>query len=364
MKRIIALIALSLSIYGCVEAQIVSNQPLRWAPFNPDTKNVMVFDDHLLNQVPDVHDPVMARCDGKYYIYFTGMYVSSLVSIDMKKWRSQPPLMPEAPRWAVDAVKGYRGHTWAPDIQQVGDTWYLYYSCSSFGRNSSAIGLMTNKTLNPRSPQYHWTDQGMVVRSIPGKTDWNAIDPNLILDDKGNPWLTWGSFWDGIQLARLADDFKTLRSKPRTIARRYPKNPQHPVSNEDQHRASLAPLAGQNAIEAPFIIHRGDYYYLFASWDYCCKGADSNYKTVVGRSKNIAGPYLDRNGKNMAEGGGTIIAQPDDDYYGIGHSAAYNFDGQWWFLAHGYSVKDHGASKLVLKKMYFDADGWPQLDRP
>jgi para-nitrobenzyl esterase len=335
----------------------------RWGRFDPERKNIMVFDEQLLNQVPDVHDPVMARCDGKYYIYFTGMYVSSLVSADMKKWRSQPSLMPEAPRWAVDAVSGYGGHTWAPDIQKVGDTWYLYYSCSAFGRNMSAIGLMTNKTLNRDSPLYKWTDWGMVVQSIPGKTDWNAIDPNMIVDGKGKAWLTWGSFWDGIQLARLDNDFKTLRGKPKTIARRYMRSQKNLIPKDDRDRANQAPLAGTNAIEAPFLIHEGGYYYLFASWDYCCKGANSNYKTVVGRSEKISGPYLDRSGKDMAEGGGTIVAQRDSDYYGVGHSAAYCFDGQWWFVAHGYSVTDNGASKLVLKKMHFDADGWPVIDK-
>jgi len=222
---------------------------------------------------------------------------------------------------------------------------------------------MTNKTLNPESPDYKWTDQGVVVRSVQRKTNWNAIDPNMIVDDKGNPWLTWGSFWDGIQLVKLKKDFKTPVGEPKTVARRYlRRNMAQLVSPEDQARAAQAPDAGANAIEAPFLIKDGKYYYLFVSWDYCCKGVNSNYKVAVGRSKNIEGPYLDRNGKDMAEGGGEVIAQRDNQFYGIGHSSAYKFDGQWYFMAHAYSVADNGASKLVIKKMHFDSDGWPVLD--
>ncbi|MCF0199304.1 MAG: family 43 glycosylhydrolase [Bacteroidaceae bacterium] len=312
---------------------------------------------------PDVHDPVMAREDGVYYIFSTGMRLSSMASDDLMTWRQGPALMPDVPQWATTAVPGYFGHTWAPDIQKVGDTWVLYYSCSTFGKNGSAIGLMTNKTLNPASPDYRWEDQGMVVRSEQHTTPWNAIDPNLLVDKKGRAWLTWGSFWDGIQLVRLAKDLKTPVGSPRTIARRYQRRGMNEqVPKEDLERAQQAPEAGANAIEAPFIVRAGRYYYLFASWDYCCKGANSNYKTVVGRSKKAEGPYLDRRGRDMASGGGEIVAQRDDRYYGVGHNAVYQFDGQWYFVAHGYSVAHNGASKLIIRKMHFDADGWPVLD--
>lgn len=327
------------------------NQQQRRFRFAPDLTN------------PDAHDPVMARCDGKYYIFATGMSIGCMTSPDMLTWTSSRGVMPEIPQWARDSVPGYNGHTWAPDIQEYKGTWYMYYSCSTFGRNGSAIGLMTNKTLNPESPDYKWVDQGVVVRSVQRKTNWNAIDPNMIVDEKGNPWLTWGSFWDGIQLVQLDKDFKTPKGEPKTVARRYlRRNMAQLVSPEDQARAAQAPDAGANAIEAPFLIHEGKYYYLFVSWDYCCKGANSNYKVAVGRSKKVEGPYLDKDGKDMAEGGGTIIAQRDNQFYGIGHSSAYKFDGQWYFMAHGYSVAENGASKLVIKKMHFDADEWPVLD--
>ncbi|MBR0533296.1 MAG: family 43 glycosylhydrolase [Bacteroidales bacterium] len=120
---------------------------------------------------PDVHDPVAAFCDGRYYIFTTGLSVMS--SADMKTWRFEPRPLSETPRWAAD--KGFRGMPWAPDIQFINGTWYLYYSYSVFGKNISAIGVATNKTLNPQSPDYKWEDQGMIVESIPGRDEWNAI---------------------------------------------------------------------------------------------------------------------------------------------------------------------------------------------
>lgn len=155
------------------------------------------------NPVPDVHDPVLAKENGRYYMFTTGMGIGMMSSDDMIHWRHEKAPLDPIPSWAHDLVPAYNGHTWAPDIQKVGDRWYLYYSCSTFYQNISVIGLATNKTLDPTSPDYHWEDQGLVIQSRPRIDDFNAIDPNLILDKKGRPWLTFGSFWDGIQLVQL-----------------------------------------------------------------------------------------------------------------------------------------------------------------
>ena len=146
-------------------------------------------------QHPDVHDPVMARGeDGRYYIFATGMGVSVISSADLKEWKQEAAVLREAPQWAVQEVKGYRGHTWAPDISYHRGLWHLYYSCSTFGKNGSAIGLAVNNTLDTSSPDFGWKDCGMVIASHRHRDNWNAIDPNLIVDHKGCPWLTFGSF--------------------------------------------------------------------------------------------------------------------------------------------------------------------------
>lgn len=298
---------------------------------------------------PDVHDPVMACEDGIYYMFSTGMGIGMMSSADLKSWKPEAwPLNP-IPKWPKTPVPEYRGHTWAPDIIKVGDTWYLYYSCSTFGKNISAIGVATNKTLNPQSPDYKWVDQGMVIMSQPGVNDWNAIDPNVIVDRDGQAWLTFGSFWDGIQLVRLDKDMKTPVGEPRTIARRR------------SNKTAGDTKPGANAIEAPFIIFNDGYYYLFASHDYCCKGLNSTYKTVVGRSRNVEGPYVDRDGVDMADGGGTLLIGETDTYSGVGHCSVYRFGDRWMFVAHGYDKNKNGASKLVLRDIRWEG-GWPFLE--
>ena len=97
--------------------------------------------------------------------------------------------------------------------------------------------------------------------------------------------------------------------------------------------------AGTNAIEAPFIFRHDGWYYLFVSWDYCCRGAQSNYRVAVGRSRQVDGPYLDRSGKDMRDGGG----------------------GEDIFICHGYSIAHQGASILVQRPIRWTADGWPML---
>jgi len=311
---------------------------------------------------PDVHDPVMAKGeDGRYYIFATGMGVRVLSSEDMEKWVEEPSVLKEIPQWAVDTVQGYRGHTWAPDISYHNGLWHLYYSCSTFGKNGSAIGLAVNKTLDPSSPDFGWTDFGVVIVSHRHRDNWNAIDPNLVVDKNGEPYLTFGSFWDGIQLVKLSkEDYRTPVSEPVTIARRTGRKL---MLDEMDHvenyviEGTDTIEAGENAIEAPFVFHYHDYYYLFVSFDYCCRGERSTYKTVYGRSKNIEGPYYDMEGRSMERGGGTLLYGPDADCFGVGHCSVYEFDGQVYFIAHAYEKAYGGMAKLFVRPIRFDGIG-------
>src|SRR6185295_8009522 len=113
------------------------------------------------------------------------------------------PVFDKAPDWAVKTVPGYTGHTWAPDISYHNGQYYLYYAVSAFGKNTSCIGLATNKTLHPSSKDFKWTDHGKVIQSVPGRDMWNAIDPNLITDADKTSWLVFGSFWNGMKMVKL-----------------------------------------------------------------------------------------------------------------------------------------------------------------
>ncbi len=310
-----------------------------------------------------VHDPVMAIGeDGRYYIFSTGMGVQVMSSADMIEWQREPSVLEQAPEWAMDIVRGYRGHTWAPDICFHNGLWYLYYSCSTFGKNESAIGLAINVTLDPASPYFEWVDMGLVIASRRHFDCWNAIDPNLAFDEDGKPFLLFGSFWDGIQMVELdSADMQTPQTEPRTIARRW----NHAYTIEEIDNPQYFEVEGtdtieaaDNAIEAPFVIHRNGYYYLFVSQDYCCRGRRSTYRTVYGRSADIRGPYVDNEGVRMDEGGGTLLFGPDDQYYGIGHCAVYEIDGQWLFISHAYDKDAGGKAELFIRNIDFDADGW------
>lgn len=344
---------------------------------------------------PNVHDPVMAKGeDGRYYLFSTGMGVGVISSADLKEWRREPSVfsltfLPREeqdnaerqrrrpmeidwgkstlPRWGVDTIPGYRGHMWAPDISYHNGLWYLYYSCSTFGKNGSAIGLATNKTLDPASPDFKWQDQGVVIVSHKHRDNWNAIDPNLVLDEKGNPYLTFGSFWDGIQIVRLSrSDFKTPMGKPKTISRRIGRKLTLAELDKVENftiEGNDTIEAGDNAVEAPFIIRRGKYFYLFVSFDYCCRGERSTYKTVYGRSKNVEGPYLDKEGRRMDKGGGTILFGPDSQFFGIGHCSVYPDSGnKYHFLSHAYDKNANGAAKIFLRTIRFGEDGWIERD--
>jgi arabinan endo-1,5-alpha-L-arabinosidase len=298
-----------------------------------------------------VHDPVMIKEGSTYYLFATGMGISVFSSTDLKSWTKQPPVFSEAPAWAVDAVPGYKGHTWAPDISYHNGQYYLYYSASAFGKNTSCIGLAVNKTLDPHSPHFKWVDLGKVIQSVPVRDQWNAIDPNLIVDDAHNPWLVFGSFWSGLKLVSLGDDFKTVtdRSTWYAVAAR-------------PRSATADTSAGNAAIEAPFIYKRAGYYYLFVSKDFCCRGPQSTYNVVVGRSTSVQGPYLDRNGLSLQQNGGTLVAEGDaTDWFAVGHNAVVRDDDRDLLIMHGYDRNDKGRSKLIIRVLTWDAAGWPSL---
>lgn len=319
---------------------------------------MVLFAGRIVSQNIRVHDPVMIQENGTYYLFCTGWGVSVWSSPDLKNWTREKPVFSDPPKWAMDAVKDFRGHIWAPDIAFYNGQYYLYYSISSFGKNTSCIGLATNKALDPNDPGFKWIDHGKVIQSYPGVTNWNAIDPNLIVAEDGTPYLSFGSFWDGLKMFQMDQEAKKPAgdlSNLITIASRKSSSEQPNPPAVDENPTD----AGGNAIEAPFIFKKGKYYYLFASIDYCCKGVESTYKMIVGRSENITGPFLDKIGKNMASGGGSILLKGDENWHGVGHNSAYTFNGEDYIVFHGYDANDGGKSKLLIKKLEWDNEDWP-----
>ncbi|MBQ8655756.1 MAG: family 43 glycosylhydrolase [Prevotella sp.] len=339
----------------CVLATLVTGAQAQRNPFPREP---------FVTETPMVHDPVMACEDSTYYIFATGMGIQQMTSTDRRHWTVRPePVMSVIPQWTHDSVPGFQHHVWAPDVIRWHGRWWLAYSCSTFGRNGSTIGLLSSRSL--AFPL--WNDEGSIVTSREGRDNWNAIDPNFVIDDNDQPWLVWGSFWDGIQLARLDTTMHIAAGEqPRTIARRYNLNDEGRLAdlpdNPNPPKNPTSDFAGPNAIEAPFIFRHDGYYYLFVSWDYCCQGSRSNYRVAVGRSRTVDGPYVDRNGEDMRLGGGTLFLEGDKrNYEAAGHCAVYHMDGEDTFICHGYSVALQGASVLIQRPIKWTSDGWPQL---
>lgn len=297
----------------------------------------------LSGTIRRVHDPVIIRADDTYYLFCTGPGVPVRRSTDLLNWEFSFPasVFPRLPAWGGEAIPGATD-IWAPDISFYNDRYHLYYSVSTFGSNRSAIGLATNATLDPESDDFEWVDQGMVVDSTRAD-NYNAIDPNLIVDADGIPWLAFGSFWSGIRMRRL--DYET--GKP---------------SAEDTTLYWLARrTVNSGSVEAPFIIRKDDYYYLFVSFDFCCRGVDSTYRVMVGRSEQITGPYVDREGVEMIQGGGTQVTFPTERWRGPGHNAILQADGVDYIVHHAYDAENRGVFALRIAPLEWDADGWPSL---
>jgi arabinan endo-1,5-alpha-L-arabinosidase len=290
------------------------------------------------------HDPVIIKQDDTYYVFMTGIGIPIRQSTDMIQWTDGGEVFPDLPAWVNSSVPGVN-FPWAPDISFFNGSYHLYYALSTWGSARSVIALATNKTLDPADPEYNWVDRGPVVESTPGVTNYNAIDPNVAFDEDSTPWLSWGSYWTGIKMRRL--DRATGK-----------------LSATDEVIHSIARRPAKTAIEAPFIIKKGSFYYLFVSFDRCCNGVKSTYKIMVGRSDTITGPYVDRQGKGMMVGGGTLVIKTYGRIRGPGHNAVFSEAGKYYLVHHFYDGEGGGAPKLQIRSLLWDEDGWPLAGEP
>ena len=286
-----------------------------------------------------IHDPsTIVQCDGAYWVFGTGRGVISRHSSDLMTWEAGPPVFTNAPAWTTNAVPNHRGRFWAPDVIQAGGRYLLYNSVSTWGSRVSAIGLVMNRTLNPRSPDFRWEDGGIVVQTS-DRDDFNAIDPNVMRDKDGRLWLAFGSFWSGIKLVEL---------NPQTGLRLAADSPVHS-------------LAWKEAIEAACLYRRGDHYFLFVNWGRCCRGVNSTYNIRVGRSASVTGPYLDKDGVDLLRGGGSLVLDTSGHYIGPGHPGILNQGGTNWLSYHFYNGQHQGRAELDLLPLRWSNDGWPEV---
>jgi len=301
---------------------------------------------------PIAHDPTMVKEKGWYYVAITGdaavddTYLPLKRSRDLVHWEELGPVLTELPAWVLDAlgVTTAPRDAWAPDLSWSGTEWRLYYAVSQFGTNNSVIGLLTSPSL--ADPQ--WEDQGLVLRSQPGVDTFNAIDPNLVTDADGGTWLSWGSFFSGIHVVPVDD----ATGKP--------------VAGAEPVRIAQRQFA-PNAEENPTIAWHDGYYYLFLSWDYCCRSVESDYRTVVGRSPSLTGPYVDADGVPLLDGkGGTEVLRGYNEFVGAGGGdLLMDKKGRTgYFVNHYYDATDGGAPRLNVRTLTWGRDGWPVISDP
>ena len=299
-----------------------------------------VWPQELEGDIRQVHDPTIIKEADTYYVFSTRAGIAIRCSKDLIHWRLCGDVFAHLPEWAVKDVPGLRG-LWAPDVSYFSGRFHLYYSVSTFGSNRSSIGLATNETLDPASEKYRWVDEGKVISSN-REDDWNAIDPNVAFDEQDQPWLAVGSFWGGIKLRKL--DLVTGK-----------------LSSQDPKLYSLASRPSPGAVEAPIIIRKNGYYYLFVSFDFCCRGKDSTYNIRVGRARRITGPYLDRSGKPMMDGGGTLVVAGGGRWAGPGHCAVLQEKDTDRLVYHAYDTEWRGVPTLRIATLHWDSEGWPRV---
>ncbi len=276
-------------------------------------------------------DPTVIRADnGTYYLYATENIPNLPIfkSDNLVDWEfvgtaftdeTRPQMVPD-------------GRIWAPDIQRIGDKYVLYYSKSRWGGEwGCGIGVATAD-----SPEGPFTDKGklFISKEIGVK---NSIDP-IYFGENGKHYLFWGSF-RGIYAIELADDALSVKEG-----------------------ASPIRIAGTHT-EATNIFKHGGYYYLIGSAGTCCEGEHSTYHVVMARSRNLLGPYVDKDGKPSLENGFSPMLERSEKVIGPGHNANFVTDdaGQYWMLYHGFDAADPEAGrKVYLDQVTWDSDGWPR----
>lgn len=274
-----------------------------------------------LDGAPYIHDPATVTfCDGKWYTFGTGS--GGLISDDGWTWRS-------------GAVRPGGGA--APDILKIGDRYLVAYGATGGGLGGGHNGrilTMWNKTLDPQSPDFQYSE-AVVVASSDGIEDCDAIDPSLLLGPDGRLWCTFGTYFGFIRIVEL---------DPKTGKRL-----------EGNQHVNIA-----IDCEATALVYRDGWYYLFGTHGTCCSGTTSTYNIRVGRSKNPTGPFLDNLGNDMLKGGGKLLIAANNRLIGPGHFGRIDLgDGVEKFSCHYEADMDRsGRSVLDIRGLLWK-NGWP-----
>lgn len=271
---------------------------------------------------PFIHDPsTIMESDGKYYTFGTGG--GGLISEDGWTWNGGA----ERP-----------GGGAAPDAIKIGDRYLVVYGATGGGLGGGHNGrilTMWNKTLDPTSPDFKYTEPILVAQSD-GVEDNDAIDPGLLLDPTdGRLWCSYGTYFGFIRLIEL---------DPNTGER-----------VKDNEAIDIA-----IDCEATDLEYRDGWYYLLGTHGTCCDGDNSTYNIIVGRSRNVTGPYLDNMGREMLKGGGKMVIAARDTHIGPGHFGRTIIDDGVEIMSCHFEadLDQSGRSVLGIRPLLWK-DGWP-----
>ena len=276
---------------------------------------------------PYIHDPsTIAECEGKYYTFGTGG--GGLISEDGWTWNGGA----ERP-----------GGGAAPDVLKIGDRYLCIYGATGGGLGGGHNGrilTMWNKTLDPKSPDFRWTE-AVEVCSSDGMEDQDAIDPGMLLDPvTGRLWVSYGTYFGTIRLIELdpATGFRVKGNKEKDIA---------------------------IDCEATDLIYRDGWYYLLGTHGTCCDGVNSTYNIVVGRSRSVEGPYIDNVGRDMYHGGGRMVLAAGHRVCGPGHFGRTIIDEGVEVMSCHYEAdfNQGGRSVLGIRPLLW-RNGWPVAGEP
>ena len=276
-------------------------------------------------------DPTIIKAgDGYFYLYATEDIRNTPIykSANLVDWQFAGTAFTDQTRPSFESGGGL----WAPDINYINGKYVLYYSMSVWGGEwTCGIGVATAD-----KPDGPFTDHGKLFRSNEIDVQ-NSIDQFYIEED-GKKYLFWGSF-RGIYYIELSDDGLSLK----------------PGAEKEQ-------VAG-TAYEGVYIHKRNGYYYMFASIGSCCEGLNSTYTTVVGRSDNLFGPYVDKQGRPMMDNYHEVIIHKNSSFVGTGHNSEIVKDnnGNDWMFYHAVSVAKPKGRVLMMDQVRWQND-WPYVE--
>lgn len=274
------------------------------------------------------NDPSALFDGGKLWIVSGGGAILVATSSDLANVEPATRVFQERPSWIAEQVPDAAG-IWSPELAYFGGLYHLYYAVSTIGSSRSCIGHATTELLTAAS---EWLDTGPVICTKANDT-FNAIDPNVLQTPDGQVWLAFGSYATGIKLVQLDATGAQTASNLRDIAAR--------------------PEDG-GALQAPALAQHGAFYYLFVSF-----GTDDSHRLMVGRASAVEGPYVDRAGRALLEGGGTALFEPSVRFLGAGSNDVFLIGERSYNIFHAYDAEDGGRAKLRLASMAWDAEGWP-----